>query len=175
MTGVNEKGATFNRNAQLDSQTVGKGGTFFNGQSQIGSQIDIGLGGGGLGFINKGSQTQTQIGCGDLVHNPTELQKCILQGRKKREAQFVNIGSQVGTQIGHAGSLFNNLNSQISTQIGELGSTFNNQDSQIAFQHGLGNLGFAGLGNIGQAAGSGNSNSIFNFASQIGQQFGGRK
>ena len=45
MTGVNEKGATFNRNAQIDSQTVGKGGTFFNGQSQIGTQIDIGLGG----------------------------------------------------------------------------------------------------------------------------------
>ena len=96
MTGVNEKGATFNRNAQLDSQTVGNRGTFFNGQSQIGSQIDIGLGLGGLGFINKGSQVKTQLGCGHLVHNPTDLQKCILQRRKKREAQFVKIGSGVG-------------------------------------------------------------------------------
>ena len=59
LTGVNVKGAQFNRNAQINSQQVGKGGTFFNGQSQIGTQKDIGLG--GLGFINKGSQVQFQF------------------------------------------------------------------------------------------------------------------
>ena len=184
MTGVNEKGATFNRNAQIDSQTVGKGGTFFNGQSQIGSQVDIGLGGGGLGFINKGSQIQTQIGCGHLVHNPTDLQKCILQGRKKREAQFVKIGSGVGTQVGFDDSSFTNLNSPIDTSFGSAKSNFINKDSQVKLQQGVGSsakllvlLGrrkkreaqFTNIGSgIGTIVGF-NGSSFLNHNSQIGQ------
>ena len=78
MTGVNEEGATFNTNAQIDSQTVGKGGTFFNDFSQIGLQKDIGLG--GLGFINKGSQVKLQF------------------GRGKRE--FTGIGSHINFKQG---------------------------------------------------------------------------
>jgi len=287
LTGVNVKGATFNRNAQIDSQQVGKGGTFFNGQSQIGTQKDIGLG--GLGFINKGSQVQLQFGRGkreaqfhnigssigtivglegstflnqnsqiDQAHasagasvtgvgsqyrhqqgytNDQQLLTLLgrrkkreaqftnigsgvgtqigLEGstflnqnsqidqahasagasitgvgsqyrhqqgytndqqlltllgrRKKREAQFTNIGSGVGTQVGHAGSSFTNLNSQINTQLGAVGSHFGNQASQIQIQKGLG--GTAQLPSI-STTGSGH---IFNLQSQIGSQFGGRK
>jgi len=218
LTGVNVKGATFNRNAQIDSQQVGKGGTFFNGQSQIGTQKDIGLG--GLGFINKGSQVQLQFGRGkreaqfhnigssigtivglegstflnqnsqiDQAHasagasvtgvgsqyrhqqgytNDQQL-LTLLGRRKKREAQFTNIGSGVGTQVGHAGSSFTNLNSQINTQLGAVGSHFGNQASQIQIQKGLG--GTAQLPSI-STTGSGH---IFNLQSQIGSQFGGRK
>merc|ERR1712223_2335351 len=137
LTGVNVKGATFNRNAQIDTQQVGKGGTFFNGQSQIGSQVDIGLG--GLGFINKGSQVREQLGCGHLIHNPTELQKCLGFGRKKREAQFHNFGSGVGTQVGFDGSTFNNQNSQIDTSLGSAGAIFLNKDSQSRLQQGVAN------------------------------------
>jgi len=137
LTGVNVKGATFNRNAQIDTQQVGKGGTFFNGQSQIGSQVDIGLG--GLGFINKGSQVQKQVGCGHLIHNPTELQKCLGFGRKKREAQFHNFGSGVGTQVGFDGSTFNNQNSQIDTTLASAGASVFNKDSQSRLQQGVAN------------------------------------
>ena len=181
LTGVNEKGATFNRNAQIDSQTVGNGGTFFNGQSQVGSQIDIGKG--GLGFINKGSQVQTQLGCGHWVHNPTELQKCILQGRKKREAQFFNTGSVVGTQVGFDGSSFTNLNSQIDTSFGSAKSNFINKDSQVKLQQGFGSNAqlLALLGrrkrqaqfhNIGSVVGTQvgfDGSSFLNQNSQIGQ------
>jgi len=137
LTGVNEEGATFNRNAQIDTQQVGKGGTFFNGQSQIGSQVDIGLG--GLGFINKGSQVQKQVGCGHLIQNPTELQKCLGFGRKKREAQFHNIGSSVGTIVAFDGSTFNNQNSQIDTSLASAGASVFNKDSQSRLQQGVAN------------------------------------
>jgi len=136
LTGVNEEGATFNRNAQIDTQQVGKGGTFFNGQSQIGSQVDIGLG--GLGFINKGSQVQKQVGCGNLIHNPTELQKCLGFGRKKREAQFTNLGSSVGTQVGLDGSTFLNENSQIAQAHASKGATIIGSGSQYQSQTGYG-------------------------------------
>jgi len=172
LTGVNEKGATFNRNAQIDSQTVGKGGTFFNGQSQIGTQIDIGLG--GLGFINRGSQVQTQIGCGNLVNNPTELQKClqILQGRKKREAQFVKIGYAVATQVGSDDSSFTNLNSQIDTSFGSEKSNFINKDSQLLALIGRRTKREAQFTNIGSGIGNlvaFNGSSFLNQNSQIGQ------
>ena len=119
MTGVNEEGATFNRNAQIDTQQVGKGGTFFNGQSQIGTQKDIGLG--GLGFINKGSQVQLQF------------------GRGKREAQFHNIGSSIGTIVGLEGSTFLNQNSQIDQAHASAGASVTGVGSQYRHQQGYTN------------------------------------
>jgi len=119
LTGVNVKGATFNRNAQIDSQQVGKGGTFFNGQSQIGTQKDIGLG--GLGFINKGSQVQLQF------------------GRGKREAQFHNIGSSIGTIVGLEGSTFLNQNSQIDQAHASAGASVTGVGSQYRHQQGYTN------------------------------------
>ena len=174
MTGVNVKGATFNRNAQIDTQQVGKGGTFFNGQSQIGSQVDIGLG--GLGFINKGSQVQKQVGCGNLIHNPTELKKCMGFGRKKREAQFTNIGSQIGQQIGFDGSIFRNTNSQVGKQLASRGADIGNAGGQFDTQIGFGSNTelFSALSSFG-GSNFPSSGNIFNEQSQIGTQFGGRK
>ena len=178
---VGFNGSSFlNQDSQIGQAHASFGASVNGVGSQYGSQFGYGnnaqlLAALGLGRkkreakifnIGSGVNKQSQIG--------TQF-----SGRKKREAQFTNIGSAVGTQYGHAGSLFNNLNSQIATQFGALGSNFNNQASQIGTQHGLGNMGFAGLGSqIGTqpsfpTAGSGNS--IFNLASQIGQQFGGRK
>ena len=163
MTGVNEEGATFNMNAQLDSQTVGKGGTFFNDFSQIGLQKDIGLG--GLGFINKGSQVQTQF------------------GRGKRAAQFKNFGSGVGTQIGLDGSSFYNENSQIGQAHASAGASVTGVGSQYQHQQGYGSdvqlLTLLGRGkraaqfkNFGSGVGTQiglDGSSFLNQDSQIGQ------
>merc|ERR1711862_105332 len=91
----------------------------------------------------------------------------------KREAQFTNIGSGVGTQIGFDGSTFSNQHSQIGSQLASKGANIANQFSQANLQKGFGNNAelLSGL-NFPTAVGSGH---IFNKQSQIGTQFGGRK
>merc|ERR1712061_660879 len=107
-------------------------------------------------IFNKQSQVGTQFG-----------------GRKKREAQFTNIGSGVGTQIGFDGSTFSNQHSQIGSQLASKGANIANQFSQANLQKGFGNNAelLSGL-NFPTAVGSGH---IFNKQSQIGTQLGGRK
>merc|ERR1712038_1506285 len=68
-----------------------------------------------------------------------ELQKCLGFGRKKREAQFHNFGSGVGTQVGFDGSTFNNQNSQIDTTLASAGASVFNKDSQSRLQQGVAN------------------------------------
>merc|ERR1712038_2038954 len=68
-----------------------------------------------------------------------ELQKCLGFGRSKRDAQFHNFGSGVGTQVGFDGSTFNNQNSQIDTTLASAGASVFNKDSQSRLQQGVAN------------------------------------
>merc|ERR1711862_464397 len=88
----------------------------------------------------------------------------------KREAQFTNIGSGVGTQIGFDGSTFSNQHSQIGSQLASKGANIANQFSQANLQKGFGNNAelLSGL-NFPTAVGSGH---IFSKQSQIGTQIG---
>merc|ERR1712062_155997 len=158
-------GSSFtNQGGQVSSQLGALGSNFQNLASQIGTQQ-------GLGSLGPGSIPQLPTGGSGHIFNKQSQIGTQFGGRKKREAQFTNINSGIGTQIGLKGSSFGNLNSQVSSQFGELGSNFQNQASQIGTQQGLGSL---GLGSIPQLP-TGGSGHIFNKQSQIGTQFGGRK
>merc|ERR1712062_688022 len=112
------------------------------------------MGGGSGSIFNKQSQIGTQFG-----------------GRKKREAQFWNDGSQVEEQIAFDDSKFHNRDSQINKQLASKGAVIDNKLSQAKTQIAFGSNAdlFSGLPSFG------GSGSIFNKQSQIGTQFGGRK
>merc|ERR1712062_371975 len=159
-------GSSFtNQGGQVSSQLGALGSNFQNLASQIGTQQ-------GLGSLGLGSIPQLPTGGSGHIFNKQSQIGTQFGGRKKREAQFWNIGSQVGEQFGHKGSSFGNLDSQISSQFGEVGSNFQNQGSQIGSQQGLGSL---GLGSIAQlpSFSAGGSGHIFNKQSQINTQIGG--
>ena len=129
----------------------------------VNSQIAKAQASAGANIIGTGSQYQVQAG----YANNAQLLAAL--GRNKREAQFLNIDSGIGTQIGLSGSSFTNRGGQVSSQLGALGSNFQNLASQIGTQQGLGSL---ELGSIPQLP-TGGSGHIFNKQSQIGTQFGG--
>merc|ERR1712038_655461 len=106
---------------------VGFDGSTFNNQN---SQIDTTLASAGAKVFNKDSQSRLQQG----VANNAQLLALL---RSKRDAQFHNFGSGVGTQVGFDGSTFNNQNSQIDTTLASAGASVFNKDSQSRLQQGV--------------------------------------
>merc|ERR1712038_1921990 len=136
-------------------------GQQFGSQNNFNNHPDAQIGGsdfpsvGGSGSIfNKQSQIGTQFG-----------------GRKKREAQFHNHGSQVEKQIGFDGSKFHNRDSQVNKQLASKGADFDNKFSQAKTQIAFGSNAdlSSGLPSFGGSdfPSVGGSGSIFNKKSQI--------
>jgi len=114
------------QNSQVGTQISTSGSNFFNNEQ-------------GGNIFNKQSQIGTKFG-----------------GRKKREAQFLNIGTQIGLEESSFGNL-NDLKSQIRSSLASKGAVLSNQFSQTN------QFNQAGFGsNFPTAVGS-------------GTQFGGRK
>merc|ERR1712073_115563 len=101
------------------------------------SQANLQKGFGNNAELLSGLNFPTAVGSGHIFNKQSQI-GTQFGGRKKREAQFTNIGSGVGTQVGFDGSTFSNQHSQIGSQLASKGANIANQFSQTNLQKGFG-------------------------------------